>query len=128
MSRHDAIAEARTLDDLYDLIPFARGCKGQCAEACGPIGFSVEEGRRIAAAGAHIPNVNEVGHRSVYVCPALTDRRCSIYRDRPTVCRLWGVSEPLPCPHAGCFTLDPLTVDEASAISQRAFEIGGFPL
>lgn len=33
------------------------------------------------------------------VCANLVDGRCSIYDDRPLVCRAFGVTEGLLCPH-----------------------------
>jgi uncharacterized protein len=127
VSRLNAIREARTLEDLYALIPDPMGCTGQCWVSCGPIGFSTEEARRLKATGVHIPNVHE-DDRLVEICPALTPGgRCSVYAVRPTICRLWGVSESMPCPFAGCFVLDPLTEEETEAISDRALELGGMP-
>lgn len=128
MSRLDAIWEARTFEELYALIPDPLGCTGQCAVSCGPIGFSTEEGRRLAAVGAHIPNIHSPTHALVGHCPALTrEGRCSVYSVRPSVCRIWGVSEPMPCPFPGCYVLDPLTHGEASAVTERAFELGSYP-
>jgi Fe-S-cluster containining protein len=35
-------------------------------------------------------------------CPLLTqDGKCSVYRVRPTICRLWGMTKDMKCPH-GC--------------------------
>lgn len=127
MSRLDAIREARTFEELYALIPSPRGCTGQCAESCGPIGFSTEEGRRLEAAGCHIPNIHEREILRVETCPALVDGRCSVYEARPALCRVWGASEPMPCPFLGCSVLDPLTTEETEAVSWRAFELGGMP-
>jgi hypothetical protein len=126
MSRLDAIREARTFEDLYALIPDPLGCTGQCWVSCGPIGFSTEEGRRLEATGVHIPNIHE-DSKMVETCPALVDGRCSVYESRPTLCRIWGVSEPLPCPFVGCSVLDPLTTEETEVVSERAFEFGGMP-
>ncbi|MFN2592452.1 MAG: YkgJ family cysteine cluster protein [Candidatus Dormibacteria bacterium] len=130
MSRLDAIWEARTLDELYDLIPDPLGCSGACEVSCGAIGFSVEEGRRLEAAGAHIPNVNDLRAAQTgpsQWCSALVEGRCGVYEVRPSVCRIWGVSEPLPCPFVGCHTLYPLSTEETEAVSKRALEIGGLP-
>jgi Fe-S-cluster containining protein len=127
VSRLDAIREARTFEELYALIPSPRGCTGQCAESCGPIGFSTEEGRRLEAAGCHIPNIHERDILTPITCPALVDGRCSVYQSRPTLCRIWGACEPMPCPYLGCSILDPLTTEETEAVSWRAFELGGMP-
>lgn len=35
-------------------------------------------------------------------CPVLSaDGRCTQYADRPMICRLWGATPDMPCPH-GC--------------------------
>lgn len=34
-------------------------------------------------------------------CPFLEAERCSIYEERPFMCRVWGVADGLTCPH-GC--------------------------
>jgi hypothetical protein len=49
-------------------------------------------------------------------CPALTVLgRCSIYEDRPTICRLWGVVESMPCPW-GCRPDRYLTDEQGHAL------------
>lgn len=40
----------------------------------------------------------DTGH---YSCPALVDGRCSVYDDRPMICRLYGTVEVMRCPY-GC--------------------------
>ena len=37
----------------------------------------------------------------VLACPLLRHGRCTVYAQRPLVCRLWGVTESMECPH-GC--------------------------
>jgi hypothetical protein len=34
-------------------------------------------------------------------CPLLVDNRCSMYDNRPLICRLWGIIREMPCPF-GC--------------------------
>jgi hypothetical protein len=55
--------------------------------------------------GIHLPPVAEAVASYLmdgdYTCPALKDGRCSVYDVRPTLCRLWGVVEDMPCPW-GC--------------------------
>lgn len=82
------------------------GCKGLCADACGPIDGGPRELVRMARAGVRLPP-REVAIRKMastpdnYECPALVNGRCSTYAARPMVCRVWGASEDLPCPY-GC--------------------------
>jgi hypothetical protein len=124
MGRLARIRAATTLEELYAEIPQPVGCTGQCWESCGPIGFSVEEGRRMEAAGVKVPNANEA--RLDLYCPALgKDRCCMVYEVRPVLCRVWGVSEPMPCPVDGCFAPFPLDAIETQELLRKSLEIGG---
>jgi hypothetical protein len=53
-------------------------------------------------------------------CELLVDGRCSIYQDRPLICRLYGVAEGLPCPH-GCLSFKTITMREGKDL-QRLLE------
>jgi len=89
------------LEDVWRLIP-SSNCKGLCQASCGPIGMSVEEDQRLEARGVHVPTWREaIADLDHYECPAMVDGACSVYDDRPTICRLWGSAEEMPCPH-GC--------------------------
>ncbi|WP_353653664.1 YkgJ family cysteine cluster protein [Mycobacterium sp. DL99] len=92
---------ADSLERIYRSVPTV-ACKGLCAEACGPIGMSEEERRRLLKRGVLIDGSLE--------CPALVDDRCSVYEDRPLICRLWGAVESMPCPH-GCEVTPGLLMD-----------------
>lgn len=89
---------------LYAQVPDV-GCKGLCSDSCGPIGMHPYERARIRRAGVRIPPPEEALAELVatgdYTCPALVDGRCSVYELRPMLCRVWGASEAMPCPH-GC--------------------------
>lgn len=37
--------------------------------------------------------------RMTYPLRNVEHNRCSVYNDRPTICRLQGTQEGLPCPH-----------------------------
>lgn len=129
-NRMQLIREAQTLDELYAIVPQPIDCTGECWDSCGPIGYSVEEGERMDAIGRRPPNAHERRHR--LMCSALTkDHKCSVYEARPMICRLWGVSETMPCPHGTpdkpCWTAFPLTPEESAALLGRAQEIGGTP-
>lgn len=126
MSRLSRILAAGTLDELYALVPSPVNCTGECADSCGPIGYSEQEGERLQAAGHRPPNTHEP--RTQFMCSALTEAgKCSVYEARPMICRLWGVSDALPCNHEGCFTPNPLSRTESVALLRRSMEIGGEP-
>ena len=72
-------------------------CKGLCHQACGPIAMSPAEERRIVAIHGSPPTADSLNLR----CSKLVDHRCSIYADRPLICRLWGTTRQLKCQH-GC--------------------------
>ena len=59
-------------------------------------------------------------------CPYLDlgTKRCTVHSVRPMICRLWGVSENMKCPH-GCKP-EPryLTVKEQRAYFRKALQIG----
>jgi hypothetical protein len=115
------------LASVYDLIPRFE-CKGLCQDSCGPITMTVEEDRRIRARGVHIPPIEEslaaLDHGVDYYCPALKDGRCSVYPDRPTICRLWGATESMPCPH-GCRPANPLSQAQSFELLRQAAHLGG---
>lgn len=120
------ILAATTLDELYALIPQPVGCTGQCWDSCGPIGYSRTEGERMEAAGHRPPNAHEP--RTRLMCTALTaDHACRVYDARPAICRVWGVSEVLPCNHGDCHTPNPLAQSESDALMLASLRIGGEP-
>lgn len=99
-----------------------------CQDSCGPIAMSVEEDTRLRARGVEIPSMVEaveaIERGEDYYCPALQDGRCSVYDDRPTICRLWGATQSMPCPH-GCTPPDALSQEESYALLNLAAEVGG---
>lgn len=87
---------SKTLQELYARIPDV-GCKGLCVDACGPIGMTRAEWEMIQA--AH-PGVR-LAIGPDWKCSLLKEGRCSIYNERPYVCRMYGAVEAMRCPH-GC--------------------------
>ena len=93
-------------DDIYDLVPKI-ACKGLCQDYCGIIGMQRKEYERMDVQ----PPLLAGDDKTVFLapktpdsltCPLLTsDGKCTDYANRPLICRLWGVTEKLPCPH-GC--------------------------
>jgi uncharacterized protein len=85
-----------TIQKIYAEVPDAR-CKGLCHQACGPIAMSPAEQCAIAAKHGTAPEA-VVG---TLTCTKLSGTRCSIYADRPLICRLYGTTRQLRCQH-GC--------------------------
>lgn len=118
------------LDALYAELP-QLDCRGRCQESCGPIDMSATERARIADAGVDIPPLADRAARRgpldiAWTCPALSALgTCSVYRLRPMICRVWGLTELLACPY-GCMPeggwLDDAAVYELLA---QSFQIGG---
>ncbi len=84
----------RDLDRMYGELPTI-DCQGKCAESCGPIWMTRVEWQRITKKKRYEPRASSL------TCPLLVADRCSVYALRPTLCRLWGVVEGMPCPW-GC--------------------------
>lgn len=90
-----ALGPAVTLDEIYAAVP-PMACRGLCVDSCDSQG--VEEVETIRIELRHGVRVETHTGR----CPALSPfGRCSVYADRPLVCRLWGAVPEMRCPH-GC--------------------------
>lgn len=101
----------RVVHSIYAQIPDVN-CKGLCQECCGPVLMSKTERKLIKVEVAHDPET--------LTCNQLVDGRCSIYEDRPLVCRLWGAVPEMPCPF-GC---EPTLTSEAGhALVRGIFRI-----
>jgi len=119
-------AAVRELERLYAQLPVL-ACLGLCEASCGEhIDASTAERRRVLAAGVDLDAPTADG-----ACPALTRTfgvgRCRIHAIRPAICRLWGSSASMPCPH-GCVPAGG-RVDDAQATRWllTSMEIGGHP-
>lgn len=107
---------------VYEKIPSIE-CKGLCHESCTIAPAAKVEVKRVRdAIGAspfnHAETLRKIKYSNdidVPSCKALKAGRCSIYRFRPTICRLFGAAKGLECPF-GCATKRLLTRDEASLI------------
>jgi len=96
----------RVLHEIYATIPSA-GCKGLCTEACASIPVLPFELEQLeAVAGRRLPTISAgdtliLGVAVGDACPLLVMGRCSVYDQRPLICRAFGSAEGLRCPH-GC--------------------------
>ena len=118
---------SQSLADIYSRIPEVP-CRGLCQESCGPIAMSNDEDSRLVELGITIPSMVEavaaIEDGEDYYCPALCDGQCRVYDDRPTICRLWGATASMPCPH-GCTPPDALSQQESFHLLAEAAEAGG---
>jgi Fe-S-cluster containining protein len=118
---------ALSLADVYRRIP-AVNCQGLCVDSCGPISMSKAEAARLRALGVVVPAMAEavaaIERGEDYYCPALQEGRCQVYDDRPTICRLWGATTSMPCPH-GCTPPDALSQAESHELLVLAARVGG---
>ncbi|WP_433426222.1 hypothetical protein ACQP1V_43025 (plasmid) [Microtetraspora malaysiensis] len=124
MKRSDMDA---ALEELYAQVP-QPGCKGLCADSCGPIGMNPREQQRIRERGVRIPHYQDALAQLVetgdYTCPVLKDGQCGVYDVRPMLCRLWGAIESMPCTY-GCTPEEGLLPDaEASTLLAQSLDVG----
>ena len=130
-------AALAALQEVYDSIP-SLNCQGHCWQCCGAIDMSPVERSHIADLGVEIPVMTDEWSRAwendePAYCPAfslgaqgLGKPGCTVYDRRPTICRLWGVSESMPCPY-GCKPEKTLTDREGFEILFRAARAGNDP-
>lgn len=97
-------------------------CKGLCHHSCRGIQLSTTEMHQIRKR----KGVAFVGNRPDEVCPFLdvVRKTCTVYDIRPTVCRLWGATERMQCPH-DCEPEWRLTDFEEATIINEVQHIGG---
>lgn len=96
------------IEAIYAALP-ALECKGLCQESCGPILASEAEMKRIGIRAGQFPRPGKDA-----TCSALKDGKCSIYKIRPYICRIWGAEESMKCPW-GCKPKKYLTKQESYA-------------
>lgn len=83
------------LQAIYDSLP-KMACQGKCQQCCGPIGLFPAEIQNLQESNQAIPCIF-----GDLTCSALRQGQCSIYADRPLICRLWGLTKRMQCPF-GC--------------------------
>lgn len=110
------MTDATELKALYDAIPGFQ-CRPGCSDCCGPVPFAPVEWKRIKLAKTGI---------ACDSCLYLVDSKCSIYRDRPFLCRLFGATEDakMACPH-GCGPEHPLNQRQTDILMSRYLKLVG---
>ena len=113
-------SELRNVREVYAEIPKIE-CKRLCQRYCGVVfGSAVENVRLSRRIGkSWVETVHKKISDAVDLeCIALKNGACSVYDDRPLMCRLFGVTEKLRCPH-GCVPERLLTEDEVCELVRR---------
>lgn len=85
---------SRKIQFFRDRIP-SFACKPGCHDCCGPVTTSSEE-------MARLPVKSQAEHDAAlanWSCPHLGESGCQVYGERPLICRLFGTTPRLPCPH-----------------------------
>ncbi|WP_049723092.1 YkgJ family cysteine cluster protein [Gilvimarinus polysaccharolyticus] len=70
-------------------------CVPGCHDCCGPVTTSSEEMSRL-------PVKTEAEHDAAlndYNCVHLGPNGCTVYGERPLICRLFGTTPKMPCPN-----------------------------
>lgn len=117
---HRTKAESE-LEAIYAEIPQIPDCDGRCAPACGPIMMFEGEYQRVKRSFGKAPKMA----RDELTCPMLSPTgRCMVYSVRPLICRLWGATPKLACPH-GCQPERWLSDSEAKDLHDRLAVIVG---
>ena len=70
-------------------------CVPGCHDCCGPVTASSEEMARLPlkSDAEHAKALDELS------CPHLGEQGCQVYAERPLICRLFGTTPRLSCPH-----------------------------
>lgn len=114
-------------------------CQGWCWHSCGPIDMSTAERNRLTELGATIePFSQERARRwsenERLYCSALSlgargmgKPGCTVYEDRPLICRLWGMTDSMQCDF-GCEPSRRLSEAEAFALVFQVMRLGGSDL
>jgi uncharacterized protein len=110
----------KRLDDLYATLP-RLDCKRKCQASCGPLGMTQDEARRLSEALGH----DELFDFARYQCAALgDDGLCTAYEARPGICRIFGLTKSLACPH-GCEPERWMSKDESDRFLAQVEKITG---
>lgn len=84
----------KAVRDIWAKVPKIE-CKGLCSNSCGPIPCSSVERKLVESRAG-----KKLGTERL-TCTMLKGGRCTVYSVRPLICRVWGLTPKLKCPH-GC--------------------------
>jgi Fe-S-cluster containining protein len=107
----------RKLEEFYKSLPTVN-CKGLCQESCGPIAMTEFEYDRLMEKAKNPLTISDDDG----TCSMLKDGRCSVYEVRPLICRLWGLTKEMECPH-GCVPTRWISRAEGFELLTKAHEL-----
>jgi len=81
------------LRDLRERIP-SFTCVAGCHDCCGPVTASSEEMARLPVKSDAVRDAA----LAELSCPHLGEHGCTVYGERPLICRLFGTTPRLACP------------------------------
>lgn len=70
-------------------------CIPGCHDCCGPVTASSEEMHDLPLVG----DTRREASLAELRCPHLGTKGCTVYAERPVICRLFGTTSRLACPH-----------------------------
>jgi hypothetical protein len=109
----------RRVRQICSAVPDAE-CRGLCAESCAAVPLLPAERAQVSAAAGHALPPLLAGPD--LTCPLLDAGRCTVYADRPLICRLFGAVEDLRCPF-GCLPERLLTPAEGRRLLRAVKEL-----
>jgi len=106
------MSDATKLKELYKAIP-TFSCKPGCSDCCGPVPVASAEWEKIKLVKRQLGS-------DCLNCDYLVDNKCSIYNDRPFLCRLFGATteRKMTCKH-GCGPKHPLSLKQTEVLMKR---------
>lgn len=121
--QRSAVSQQVELTKLYAELPPMK-CKGLCHITCVTVPIIEAEQARIRRWHRRTLPVLTLGNTAP--CAALSaDKRCTVYPDRPMICRLWGAVESMACPYGCVPEGGHLSNDQGRELSARLFELAG---
>jgi Fe-S-cluster containining protein len=109
---------------IYAKVP-PTNCIGKCANACTTFPVPRAEGRLIRRVTGVEIGLRAGNDQPLKTCPLLTaDRQCGAYDVRPLICRLWGATDGMICPH-GCRPERLMPLAETFALMAEVYLLGG---
>lgn len=108
---------SKELRAIWAKVPKMLDCQGKCQISCGPIPAATVERKLVEGRARHQLGVDEQ-----MTCNMLRDGRCTVYGVRPLICRIWGTTKKMACPH-GCKPERWLSDEESKALILEVEEL-----